>query len=110
MEMSYSSIHFGARRLYSHVWVSRFYPGSSAQMYSLSTRRFVTRVNDDVIDDLGSLVRVLGFLPTDRDCQITCVSPQGVIKTVSLRPNLRDFPTSEIRKMEGSQDWQCREL
>ena len=110
MKMFYSSIHFDARRLYNHVWISRCYFDSSAQMYNLSTHRFVTRVNDEIIDDLKNLIRVLDFLSTNRDCQIICVDSQDITNIVSLKSNLRDFSTHEVRKMKRSQNWQFREL
>ncbi len=110
LESPYSPVQFDARKLYSRIWVSAILPASPADMYRLPALHFITRINDEVTDDLESLLRVIALVPEDQYCQVTCVSREGISTTVPIRPNLRDFKTMELRKKMDCQGWQYREL
>lgn len=110
LETPYSPVHFYTQKIHSRVWISSVLPASPASMFDLPILQFVTRINNDLVEDLDSLVRAIELLPEDQYCQITCVNRAGVSRIVPIRPNMRDFKTSEVRRVVDSQEWQYREL
>jgi hypothetical protein len=107
LETPYSPVHYGARELYSDIWVSSTLFAGPAGISRLPPLHFVTRINDKLTEDGESLLRVIAMLPNDRYCQITCASRESIPTTVH---NMRDFKTTQIRKEMGCQNWQYREL
>ena len=110
LETPYSPVHFDAQKIHSRVWVSSIMSASPASMSKLPTRHFITRINNELIEDFDSLVRVIKLLPKDQYCRVTCFSQQGVPTTVPIRPNMRDCRITELRKLVGGQKWQYQEL
>lgn len=110
LETPYSPIHFGSWELYSRIWVSSTLLASPASICRLPPLHFITRINNEVTDDLESLLRVIARLQNDQYCQVTCVSREGIPTTVPIKPNMRDFKTHEVRKEVDSQNWRYREL
>lgn len=110
LETPYSPVHFYTQKIHSRIWISSVLPASPASMFHLPILHFITRINNELVEDLDSLVRAIKLLPEDQYCQITCVSRVGVSRIVPVRPNMRDFKTSQVRKVVGSQKWQYQEL
>lgn len=110
LETPYSPVHFHCQKIYSRIWISSVLPASPASMSDLPILHFITRINNELVRDLDSLVRAIARLPEDQYCQITYVSRLGVSNIVPIMPNMRDFKTAEVRRVVGSQEWQYQEL
>ncbi len=91
LETPYSLVHFVARKVYSRVWVSARQGGSPACMFGWPRSHFVTRINDEQIEDLESLVRA-----TERLFDVMGESTNNANPTINkLSRNLRtliDWP------------------
>lgn len=80
-------------------------------MYNLLVRHFVTGVNGIATEDFDSFTNEIGKLAGNSYCQLTLVSLQGLTRTVSLMPNLRDFKTVDARrKEEEPYEWDFQDL
>ena len=111
LEPAHSLIPFATRDLYSEIYSSaRYQSGSPAEMYELPRRHFITHVNHEATKNIDSFISVIRSIPEKRYCQITCMSFQGIAKTVSVKPNFRDFPTLIAREDQEKCQWYVEEL
>ncbi len=111
LEPPYFPLPLCARKLYSQIFVTSWRSGSPADMYDLSVRHFITGVNGVATEDFDSFTNEIRKLAGNSYCQITLVSLQGLTRTVSLMPNLRDFKTIDARRKEKEPyDWEFQEL
>lgn len=110
LETPHSLVRFGARDLYSNIWITDCESGSPAQKSGLPELWFITTVNSVDTKDFDDFLKLIGPLSKGRCYRIRCMSMEGMTKTVSVTPNLRDFRTLVAREDRNSRRWWYEEL
>ncbi|ABN67426.1 hypothetical signaling-associated PDZ domain containing protein [Scheffersomyces stipitis CBS 6054] len=101
--------HYAVRQLMervpSEVYVTRKSAGGPAHQYGIATNSFITHVNDVETKDLVSLMKVVKDIPDNTYIKLRLMSFDNVPIAISLKTNYHYFPTSELKKKEGSDEW-----